>query len=151
MKSPDDLVNRNLIFQKESKKGKTDDNQYTEVEIKPSTKKSKTPEITNEFPNLDENFNYLNKKEILDFLKEFSSDAEIIDEDLEEDLQEEELDKEEVEKKPSKNTKKPTKPKQTKKEIIEDEEDDEEEPDFVKDDLDDDLDDDDSDYDFDDD
>ncbi|MCK5632269.1 hypothetical protein KAH94_00810 [bacterium] len=121
MKTVDDLINRNLIFKKENKKG-NDESDYTEVEIVPSKKKSKASMIENDLPNLADYFVKLSKKEMIKLLKEFSEDEDFEDDDLEEEDAEEET------KTGKKNLSKKATKKSKKKEETE------EEPDFVKDD-----------------
>lgn len=150
MKTPDDLVNRNLIFTKESHKAKKQgDDDYTEVKIKPAKKKSKPPKIENDLPDLEELFVHISKKEMFEMLKDNSEDAEVLDKDLKEDSSE---DKKEESKTKTKEQEKAEKLKakkakiKAKKEL--EEADNEGDPDFTKDDMDEDgteLDDDDMD------
>ncbi len=128
MKSPNDLVNRNFVFKKEDKKGK-DGNDFTEVQIVPSKKKSKASEIENDLPDLESQFVYVSKEEMIELLKEeLSDDNSIEDEDLIEE-KEEKIEKSSKKPKP-KSEKKTTKSKKKKEEKKEQEE---ETPDFVTD------------------
>jgi len=138
MKSTKDLINRNLLFMKKSKTNKDTNNKYSEIEIKPSKKKSDPPEIENELPDLEEFFNHVSREEMEDLLNEGSTEnknLKEIDEDLEFDQEEE---KSKNKKSGSKKTtteakKKTTKKKEEKYEDLEDDDEEDDVPDFVKD------------------
>jgi len=83
MKTPEDLLNRNLLFEKEEKKGRKS-GKYTEVEIKPSKTKSKVPKITNDIPILDDVFTYKTEEEAKEILNNYlKAHGEEVDDDNE--------------------------------------------------------------------
>jgi len=138
MKSSKDIINRSLLFVKKSKTNKKTNNKYSEIEIKPSKKKSDPPEIENELPDLEEFFNHVSREEMEDLLNEGSEESKNlkeIDEDLELDQEEEKPKKKKSgsKKTTTKSKKKTTKKKEEKYEDLEDEDEDDDVPDFVKD------------------
>jgi len=103
MKSTDDLINRNLCFEKKKKKNKKG-GKYTEVEIKPSKKKSNAPEISNDLDDLDLDTIFREvtekemKKELNEYLELQGEDIEEDEDDLEEENEKEEKKKKKEEK-----------------------------------------------------